>query len=104
MQAFANISHYLHSERAGKSDKGRSESVLTEGSEKEDSVKYSEGKKPLALTESGDRRKLMTGLLNCSKFSSSYVSNDHKQIVASVDPDTKTSLVELMATQTTGPR
>lgn len=58
----------------------------------------------LTLTESGERQKLSTGLLNCIKFSSSYVSNDHKQMVASVLPDTSTSLVELMATQTTGPR
>jgi hypothetical protein len=55
-------------------------------------------------TESGDRRKFNTGLLNCIRFSSSYVSRDHKQMVASWLPDTKTWLVELMATFTTGPR
>jgi hypothetical protein len=56
------------------------------------------------LTESGERQKLTTGLLNCSKFSNSNVSRDQRQIVASVLPDTRTSLVELMATHTTGPR
>lgn len=56
------------------------------------------------LTESGDKRKLRTGLLNCMRFNSSYVSNDHKHIVASWLPDTSTSLVELIARQTTGPR
>lgn len=56
------------------------------------------------LTESGERQNLWTGLLNCSKFSNSYVSNDHKQMVESVLPETKTSLVELISTHTTGPR
>ena len=56
------------------------------------------------LTESGERQKLTTGLLNCNKFNNSYVSSDHKQMVASVLPDTKTPLVELVSTHTTGPR
>lgn len=59
---------------------------------------------PKSLTESGDNRNLSTGLLNCMRFNSSYVSSDHKQMVASMLPETSTPLVELTATHTTGPR
>lgn len=102
---YASRDRCLHSGRAGKSDeheqqheKGNHYKLFRIQKE----WNLSENLKP--LTESGERQKLMTGLLNWSKFSSSYVSNDHKQMVASVLPDTSTSLVELIATHTTGPR
>lgn len=98
LREFANKDHCLRSGRARKSGRDKRKIILN--------YAWKENLRQIfmALTESGERQKLRTGLLNWSKFSNSYVSNDHKQIVASVLPDTKTSLVELIATQTTGPR
>lgn len=90
---FVNKDHYLRSVLA---EKPKHERIL--------SKKMKFYWHQFTRTESGDKRKLSTGLLNCMRFKSSYVSNDHKQTVASWLPDTRTSLVELMATHTTGPR